>query len=242
MLIMRDNGFKDFGSVDNLLPASGSAVTFENLGGYASVGISVNIPSGGKVLFEGSFDSVNYSPIVLRSLAGDGYTQTSKVSDNYLGSISNLRFFRVKMLESGTSTGYVIGRATLAPTTLEGIENQAPPHKFGHRIVNSGFAITGQTTSGIIFAPTSGKRFVLTDLHFSVGQGSGANVSIFDEVNNTSNWIYNSDYETAPSGGALRTILDFTVPYLSLTTGNKLRITTSAARNVNGVIHGYEAD
>ncbi len=115
-----------FGSSDNLSAALNSQVLYTNTYGMSSIAFRLVVPTGSTVVFEGSFDGSNYDSVTLRRISNDGYVQSTTISDRFIGSISGMRLFRVRVSVAGSAVGTAMGTTSMQVSTLEGIENGAP--------------------------------------------------------------------------------------------------------------------
>lgn len=125
-----------FGANNNLGATINSEFVYVNRLGMNSIALNLTIPSGATVVFEGSFNGETYNSVILRRVANDGYVNSTTVSDVYIGSISGMRKFRVRVSVAGSSAGTVIGNANSGVNTLEGIEN-GPPNDFELNLAES---------------------------------------------------------------------------------------------------------
>lgn len=225
----------NFGAAGNIPSALNGTVEFDVSTGLSSIGFHLIPPVGGKVQFEGTFDGTNWTPITFREIGVNGYAQTSDIEEDFIGSISALRKFRVKTITAGSTTGTIIGKFTQAVSTLEGIEHTNPPHNFGYAPVHKDFEFTTVQTSTNIWTPTSGKKFVVTDLLISCGSSGPTTISLFDNTNTSGNIITKF---RLPSNTVVP--IQLKTPFVSSTINNILRLTNSPAADIFGVLHGYE--
>jgi len=225
---------EDFGQPNNLEANINDQFIFNNLRGYSSIGFNLTIPSGAVAVFESSYDGINFISARMRSIDTDEYTSMSNETATYIGSISSVRIFRVRISLAGSGTGSVIGRASIDVSTLEGIEHGSRPDAFGNIAVHKDFTYTAIQTGAIIWTPQSNKKFVVTDLFVST---DGNNIiTFFDETNSPGNIVYGAKFTT--NNGIV--ICSFRTPYVSISANNSLKLTSTTAQEVRGVIHGYE--
>lgn len=119
--------FEDFGTVGNLLPALNSEMVYINQYGMSTISFHLTIPTDATVVFEGSLDGINYTDIKLRSMDTNEYSNSATASSPFIGSISSLRSFRVRVSVAGSVAGSVIGRVSEQMSTLEGVEFENLP-------------------------------------------------------------------------------------------------------------------
>ncbi len=241
------DGVFDFsGSISNI---SGSEYSMSNPN-FTSIGFHVNMPSGAKIGFYGSFDGSSFTPITMRQIADDGYTKIATYHSqqdggerDYIGSIGMLKTVSFRVLQTGvTSSPFTVaGRMITTVTTLEGIENSAAPHQFGHRPFHKGFYVINSTVSGFsIYQPPSGSKFAVTDVDLSIQSNLGTNVTLHEEinVNDLEHWVYTAFVNTA-ANDSKQISLSFAVPYVSEHVDSSLKLTVSDTAIVRGTVHGY---
>lgn len=134
--------FEDFGSAGNLAAALNSEVVYINQYGMSTISFHLLIPTGATVVFEGSVDGINYTNVKMRSMDTDEYSSQATESSPFIGSISSLRLFRVRVSVAGSAAGSVIGRASEQMSTLEGVEFENLPRYLT-------LAVKGTSTSPI---------------------------------------------------------------------------------------------
>lgn len=207
---------------------------YDNLYGFSSIGFYAGVPTGGQLTFEVSFDGVSWIASRMRGIETDEYTSVTNVSGNFIGSISCAKKFRVRVSLAGSTTGSFIGSVSNQVSTLEGIEQGNRPDSFGNTAIHRDFDYSTQQTDSIIWTPSTGKKFVVTDILVSATTGVG--FSFFDETNISGHVVYKGNFtnQQGLSNVAFRT------PFVSGAANNRLKVTTSAAAVFAGVIHGYE--
>lgn len=218
-----------------------STVTIDNTDGFSSIGLHLLVPDNGTIRFDGSFDGINFTPVQLRELSSNGYTQSTDHDEDFLGSISTLRKIRFTTTVGGTATGTAAGRLGREAATLEGAENSAPPHRFGNELFHKGFSGNGTLTNLSLYTPPSGSRFAITYLSFSITSTAGTNVTFHEgssSSDDTSKWMFSAFIDT-PAGDADIVNQTFSTPFVSSSTNSGLYLTTSALATVRGVFHGY---
>lgn len=224
--------FLEFGSANNIPFALNSEIIFD-VSRYSSVGFHLIPPAGGKIQFEGSFDGTNYTPITIREIGSNGYTQTTSITEDYLGSVSCLKTIKFKVIVAGASNGTVIGKFNKVVSTLEGIEHSSAPHLFGFEIKYTSFDFTQAQLNTSILTPTPGTRFVLTDIIFT--SDSLNNITIFDETNVAGNTIIK-----VKTGQERFFSHAFKGVIKSKVLNNSLRTTSDSAGDFRGTLVYYE--
>lgn len=227
--------FENFGSASNLAAALNSEVIYDNIYGFNSIGFYLTIPTGATVVFECSFDGTNYIPCTLRGVESDNYTQKSNTSGNYIGSISSVRKFRVRVSIAGIADGSIIGRTSLQMSTLEGIEHGYRPDNIGNVVIHKDLEVIVAGTNNV-WTPSTGKKFVVVDLIIS--SDALNTITVFDNTDISGNRLLKVRF---PANSSPITV-DFDVPFVSSTINNILKITTTTAAITNITVHGYEID
>jgi len=230
---------EDFGVTGNLAAALNSAVEFDNVDGFSTVGFRLKVPTGGAVVFEGSFDGAVWFTITLRSVNTDEFQQTATNDDHYIGSISSVRKFRVRVSVAGSAVGDVVGRVTMDVAMLEGQEFLPPPDKFGQTPIHKDGTFTTIQTGFALWTPAVGKKYVVTDIIVTATGTVDGRLKIFDESDTTGNYLFNGVLDPAVNN-SIYIHISLRTPFLSSAIGNKLKVTTTAAVNCSVIAHGYE--
>jgi hypothetical protein len=231
--------FSDFGASGNLGQNENDQVLFTNKGGFSSIGLKVSAPTGGVATFEATFDGTTWDPINLRSVDDDIYVQSTNNGSVFIGSISCARAFRVRTSTAGSAPGTVMGRAAVAPSTLEGQEFGNPPHRFGFITTRKDKAFTTAQTGGELWAPASGKRIVLTDIIMNVSGSTDGTVTIFMETDAEGNRLFKGGVNVSQNNQFTMNHA-FRVPFESQVADEVLKLTTTANMTVDVMMHGYE--
>ena len=107
--------------------------------------------------------------------------------------------------------------------------------------VKKDFTYSTTQTNAVIWAPTSGKKFVVTDYTINIRNNTlGAiTLTIFDETNSAGNILYKANFE---AGTNYDNVCNFVTPFLSGALNRNLKITTSGALLISGFIQGYETE
>lgn len=225
----------------------GSEVEVHNPGA-STIGIHCHIPSGAKINFSGSFHSnFHWEDITLRSIEGDGYTNfTTGHSDNkrgesFIGSIAGLDRIKFTITQSGFSDGFVAGNMSKEVGTLEGIENNAPPHKYGHTSWNAGIQFSGAATGNhAIYTPPTDRKFVVTDISLSYFSNAGSYITFYENGNasDEDSWIW-TNYAKTNQNNPLNQSMGYVSPYVATGLNNSLNLATTDECTIRGTIHGY---
>lgn len=238
-LVVLAQASADFGSVGNLSPSAGDSFTFSNKAGFSTVGVHVVVPAGGTVQFQASFDGRNWEPITLRGINSDILVQSTSDDGDYIGSIAGSRSFRVAVTAAGSSAGTVVGRCSRDAAAIETIEFGAPPHKIGYNPVHRNRDYTTAQTGAALWTPSSGKRFVLTDIVIFASGTTDATLTVFDETDALGNRIFRS-FVDVTNNKQFAFSHGFKMPFVSDAADNVLRVTTDADLVFHIGAHGYE--
>lgn len=174
-----------FGSSGNLSQALGSIVTVSNADGYAGATFTLTCPSGSMVALEATYDGFNWFSTTFRRIGNDGYIQQTSGVDSYIGSIAGAQSFRARVIQSGFTTGTLIGSLQRYVSTLEGIEN-GPPNDFWLNVAENKVAGYDQVNK---FGrnPDINIATVPEDIWNGGGIYAGFPVNVFERVRVTSN-------------------------------------------------------
>lgn len=120
------------------------------------------------------------------------------------------------------------------------------PHNIGFLAVHKDGEYTTAQTGTNLWVPTTGKKFVVTDITITTGGTTAGLVTLYDAASATTTYaagttpaIFRGNF--APSATAYPGVTkNFPVPYVSTTANNTLHVTTSAAMTVYIQINGYE--
>ena len=215
------------------------ATIFENKRGFSTIAFHCNVPTGGEITFEVTYDNSNWESVSFRSVDLDIYTKTTDNGSDFIGSIAGVRKIRFRTSIAGSASGTIEGQLQRDASVLEGIEFGYPPHRFGFTPVHkdNSFA-TAQTGTGL-WTPATGKKFVLTDLTIICGGITDGTVTIFDETNSSGNILFKGAIDIS-NNKQFFFFFSLRTPYVGSTINNSLKITTSAAIDIDIIMHGYE--
>lgn len=231
------NIVKDIGLASNIGAALNSEFVFDNDRGYATIGLRVVPPTGGTVVFEGSFDGTNYELMPVRSTTTDEYRTQIASTHNIIGSIAALRKFRVRVSIAGSAAGSAIGRVSNQMSLLEGIEFSNAAHKSGYIPMHKDFSFSVTQTNTAIWTPASGRRFVITDFILTISSTNTVTVQIFDHTNAAGNYLYTG---TIRAANLVPIFAQLKSPFVSSAADNILRFTNSGNFDIGGTMFGYE--
>ena len=217
--------------------ALGSTYTID-CEGYNGIGFHLVPPTDGTVLFEGSFDDTNWTPITYRQIGADGYTQKVSTTEDFIGSIACLKAIRFRVTVGGSAPGAVGGRMTVPSNVLEGIEHGNASHCIGYTVQAKTISINTAGTDQPIWIPSPGKKPVISDIHFTVDGNS--TVTISDGPIVTGDYLVKGTFKSV-AGQSQFVPVSFRLPHVSHHNGT-IYISQSDASAISGVMHGYEID
>jgi hypothetical protein len=230
----------DFGATGNIAVATGSTVEIDNNYGHSTIGFYLNVPSGA-VVFEGTFDGINWESCGIRCTTDDQFESslTGPHEANYIGSIASFRKFRVRVTSELSSVGTLMGRMDSEVSTIEHIEFNAPPHRIGYTLQLKDKTITSAATGTAIWTPTAGKKIVLTQLIITAWGATDAIVEIYRNGGGEGNRFFYSNVDVS-NKGPFQLIIPFNPAAPFESADDALKITTSDDLSVTIVAVGYE--
>jgi hypothetical protein len=207
--------------------------------GYATLAFFIEVPPGGEIIFEASFDRITWESISIRSINNDIF-QSKIISDgNFIGSIVGLPNIRFRTSSAGSDDGTITGVFARNVSVLEGIEFGNPPHRFGFTPIHVDASYTTQQTDTVIFTADADKFGVVTDFYIIVSGSTDCQMRIFDETDSSGNYIFKANVEVATNKNFIFNHT-FVTPYVTSAKGNSWKITTSAACDIDLIGHGYQ--
>ncbi len=234
----------DFGQPNNIPIASGAYCEVWNPG-MSTICFHITPPNNGWVQYQGTFDGINYTPITLRQVGDDGYSQESSVPEDYIGSVIGLKSLRFVNMTGASAVGTVMGTFNRQVSTLEGIENDAPPHKFGNSLFHLGINITGAAVADqLLYHPSSRHKVAITHISMGTASTNGSNITVYEGsgmASDPNRWVF-STYVKAPVSDTVNISPSFLTPWVSQYYGSGIYITTDGVTTVRGVVHGYQTE
>lgn len=200
-----------------------------------TIGFHLIIPTNSEILFEGSWDGINWESATFRQMGVDGYASSSHQTENWIGSCATFNYLRWRTLSVGSTSGSIYGKTTYAPSTLEGIEHGAMPHRIGaypHEVVE---AIGTICTDQVIYTPDPRHRIVVSDIYLN----ADGNTTLTLSENGTRS-IFR--VRLRPTSGVPWVNIGYRVPVPFINSGTPLCLSNSATVNVDINIHLYETE
>lgn len=232
----------------NLGTATNSASTINVDGGNTMIW-AINTTTTGTFVFEGTADGTNWIGVEIFDNSADlwvsGQSLTPTTGKVYTVPCTGYRQLRIRTNATLGATVAHFVSVSNGGSVLTAIDTGAAPHNFGYTLVHKdGEYSTTQTTTAL-WTPTSGKKFVVTDLTITTGGTTAGIVTVFDSAASTAYSAGTTPAvfrgEFAPSTNSRPGVVkSFNVPYQSTTANNRLHITTSAAMTVYIQVNGYE--
>lgn len=233
----------------NLGTAINSASTVD-VNGANNVTVGIATTTTGTFIIEGTADNTNWFNLECYDIASDLWVSATSITPTagkaYAILSGGLRQVRIRTnatLGATVSHFYTLDNSQ---AFLAGIDTGAAPHNFGYTLVHKDVEYTTAQTGTVIWTPTTGKKFAVSDLTISVGGTTSGIVTIFDAVTATTTYtagttpaIFRGTF--APSATANPGVIkSFNVPYVSAAANNVVHVTTSAAMTVYIQLNGYE--
>lgn len=233
----------------NLGTAANSASTF-NVDGANAVTIAISTTTTGTFIIEGTGDNTNWIPLEVfdgsQDLWVSGLNITPTAGRIYQVMSQGYRQIRLRTVTTLGATVQHFITLSSAQQFLGGIDTGAAPHNFGYLLFHRDGEYTTAQTGTALWTPTTGRRFVVTDITITTGGTTAGIVTLWQGASadttytaGTDNAIFRGEFApTATSKpGAIKS---FNVPYVSTTVDHILRVTTSAAMTVYIQVNGYE--
>jgi len=229
--------------------ATNSASTIEVEGGNTMTW-GIGTTTTGTFIFEASSDATNWLSVEVFDAFNDtwvsGQNITPSAGRTYHVACGGYRQVRIRTTATLGATVTHVVNVSNSQQLLAGIDTGAAPHNFGYTLVHKDGEYTTAQTGTVIWTPTTGKKFAITDITISVGGTTSGVVTLFDAI--TATTIYTAGTTPAifratfaPSATSNPgTVKSFNVPYVSTTANNVVHITTSAAMTVYVQLNGYE--
>ena len=233
----------------NLGTAANSATTIDT-NGANEITFVIATTTTGTFTFEGSADGTLWAACeVFNSsddiwASGQNLTPTSgKVYRIMCGGFRSIRMRTVTTLGATVSHD---ANLSISNQLLAAIDTGAAPHNFGYPPLHKDAEYTTAQTGAALWTPTTGKKFVVTDLTITTGGTTAGIVTLFQAgaadttyTVGTDPAIFRGNFipSTTVSPGVVK---PFPTPYVSTTIDHILRVTTSAAMTVYIQVNGYE--
>jgi len=241
--------YMDWSESSTLGTAANSTVDY-NIQGLGSCSVYVGTTTTGTIIFEASIDGKNW------------FTHAGVVDPN-IGNTDLLiqgaftpaagAYYKIPV------TGFKLLRARTATTLGAGVslffignthdifhDITPAPHNIGFAQIHKDGEYTTTQTGTALWTPTTGKRFVVTDLSITTGGTTAGIVTLWQGASADTTYTAGTDPaifrgEFAPSANAKPGVIKpFPLPYVSTTVDHILRVTTSAGMTIYVQVNGYE--
>jgi hypothetical protein len=232
-----------------LATAANSTSVIEVEGGNTMTwGISTT--TTGTIIFEATSDGTNWFSVEVFDAAADvwvsGQNITPTLGKSYHVACGGMRQVRIRVVSTLGATVSHFVNVTNSQQLLAGIDTGAAPHNFGYTLVHKDVEYTTAQTGTVIWTPTTGKKFAITDITITTGGTTAGLVTLYDATSATTTYtagttpaIFRGNF--VPSSTSTPGVVkSFNVPYVSTTANNVVHITTSAAMTIYVQINGYE--
>lgn len=221
-----------------------------NVEGANTMVWGISTTTTGTFIFEGTADNTNWYSIEVFDASADLWVTNTSLTPTlgkaYYVACSGLRQIRIRVTATLGATVSHFVTLTNGGQVLSAIDTGFAPHNFGDVLVHKDAEYTTAQTGTVIWTPTTGKKFAISDLTISVGGTTSGIVTIFDAVTATTTYtagttpaIFRGTF--APSTTANPGVAkSFNIPYVSAAANNVVHVTTSAAMTVYIQLNGYE--
>lgn len=233
----------------NLGTAANSASTF-NVDGANAVTIAISTTTTGTFIIEGTADNTNWVALEVfdgtQDLWVSGQNITPTAGRVYQVLTQGYRQVRLRTVATLGATVAHFVTLSSAQQFLGGIDTGAAPHNFGYTLVHRDGEYTTAQTGAALWTPTTGRRFLVTDITISTGGTTAGIVTLWQGASADTTYTVGTDPvifrgEFAPSATVKPGVVkSFNVPYISTTVDHILRVTTSAAMTIYVQVNGYE--
>jgi hypothetical protein len=236
-------------NVSNTLGTAVNSVVEYNISSLGSCNIFVATTTTGTFIFEVTVDGktwFTHPNIVDPNIGGTDFLISSAITPTsgayYKIPVTGFRGLRAR---TATTLGAAVTLFFVGDAHDMFHDMTPPPHNIGYTQVHRDGEYTTTQTTTALWIPTTGRRFLITDMTISVGGSTGGIVTVFDSAASTAfsagttPAIFRGDFKptTQSSPGIIKT---FPVPYTSTTVNNRVHVTTSGAMTVYIQINGYE--
>lgn len=232
-----ENDYYEFGEANNLAAAEGSTYMLHNMGAFTTVGIWITVPTGGAVITEATVNGTDWYTLLMED-AITGIHYSSITSDGtFLGIVRSDRYVRVRVTSAGSAPGTVKGRLSKSPVTLASVRQGPAPHNSGYTPIHKGFS-TNSTSDQTIWTPSTGKKFVVTDIQVSTDDEN--TVTFFEGTDDTdvTTWVMKAELKKNTNNNV--TNLSLKTPFVASAADALLKLKLSQIKTVFGVVYGYE--
>jgi hypothetical protein len=245
--IQYDSG--DWSETSSLGTAVNSVVEY-NTAGLGSAAVYVATTTTGTIIFEATIDGKNWfthAGVIDPNIGGTDLliqgAVTPTAGSYYKIPITGFRSVRVK---TATTLGAAVALYFVGDTHDIFHDVTPAPHNIGFVQVHKDGEYTTAQTGTNLWVPTTGKKFVITDLTITTGGTTAGLVTLFQAASATTTYaagttpaIFRGNF--IPSATSTPGVVKpFPVPYVSTTADHTLHVTTSAAMTVYIQVNGYE--
>lgn len=232
-----------------LATATNSASTID-VEGANTMTFGIGTTTTGTFTFESTSDGTNWFGVEVFDATNDmwvtGTNITPTLGRTYHIACGGMRQIRIRTTATLGATVSHFVNVTNSQQLLAGIDTGAAPHNFGYTLVHKDAEYTTAQTGTNLWVPTSGKKFVVTDLTITTAGTTAGLVTLFQAASATTAYsagttpaIFRGNF--VPSATSTPGVVKpFPVPYVSTTADHVLHVTTSAAMTVYIQVNGYE--
>lgn len=219
--------------------------------GVDSFTIVCQTATTGTFTFEVTADGTNWYGAEVRQSNTDTWltgTNITPVVTTFRVLTIGVRTMRIRAVTTLGATVTVVATASARTAFVTAIKTGPGPHSFGWTPVHKDAEYTTTQTGAALWTPTTGKKFVITDITIATGGTTAGVVTIWQSNSSTADTTYTAgtDYtilraEFAPSATAKPGLIkSFRTPYVATLADYVVRVTTSAGITVYIQVEGYE--
>lgn len=221
-----------------------------NINGLGSCSVYIATTTTGTIIFEATVDGktwFTHSGVIDPNIGGTdllvqgAFTPTSGTF--YKVPVTGFRGIRLRTV---TTLGAAVSTFFVGDTHDIFHDVTPAPHNIGYTQIHRDGEYTTAQTGTALWTPTTGKRFVVTDITISTGGTTAGIVTLWQGASADTTYTAGTDPvifrgEFAPSATAKPGVVKhFPLPFISSTVDHLVRVTTSAAMTIYVQINGYE--
>ncbi len=221
-----------------------------NTAGLGSASVYVATTTTGTMIFEATIDGKNWfthAGVIDPNIGGTDLIVQGAVTPT-AGAYYKIPItgFRSVRLRTATTLGAAVSLYFVGDTHDIFHDVTPAPHNIGFTTVHKDGEYTTAQTGTNLWVPTTGKKYVITDLTITTGGTTGGLVTLFQAASGTTAFsagttpaIFRGNFFPSATV-APGVVKPFPVPYVSTTVDHTLHVTTSAAMTVYIQVNGYE--
>lgn len=239
----------DWSESSTLATAVNSVIDY-NISGLGSCAVYIATTTTGTMIFEATIDGktwFTHSGVIDPNIGGTDLLVQGAVTPT-AGSFYKIPVtgYRGIRLRTATTLGAAVSTFFIGDQHDIFHDVTPAPHNIGYTQIHRDGEYTTAQTGTTIWTPTTGKRFVVTDITISTGGTTAGIVTIWQGAAADTAYTAGTDPvifrgEFAPTATAKPGVVKtFPLPFISGTVDHQVKVTTSAAMTIYVQINGYE--